>query len=89
MLAFSGDVRKDAVTCAVVSAGYFISSLPVVSGVVEHLAVKSVGMVGDGEGLVIGDGEGGAPNWGWWGSKLGESAHDQCDEPDDQVGLVH
>lgn len=89
MLTFGSDIGKDAVTSAIVSAGDLIGSLSVVCGVIEHLTVKSVGMVGDGEGLVVSDSKGRAPDWGWWGGELGGCADDQCDEPDDQVSLVH
>jgi hypothetical protein len=49
----------------IVSARCLIGSLPVVNSIVEHKSVKSVSMIGDGEGLVVGDSEGGTPN-GWW-----------------------
>jgi hypothetical protein len=64
LLAFGRYIGLDAVAKLIVSARCLIGSLPVVDSIVEHKAVKSVSMIGDGEGLVVGDSEGGTPN-GW------------------------
>lgn len=61
MLALGGDIGEYAVASRVVSACDFVSSLPVVGGIVEELSVKSVGMVVPDEGLVVGDIEGRTP----------------------------
>jgi hypothetical protein len=57
LLAFGSDIGEDAVAKLIVSARCLIGSLPVVNSIVEHKSVKSVSMIGDGKGLVVGDSE--------------------------------
>lgn len=89
LLAFGRYIGQDAVAKLIVSARCLVGSLPVVDSIVEHKAVKSVSMIGDGKSLVVGDGKGGAPN-GWRRcGELRRGTHDQGNESDDQLGLIH
>ncbi len=71
LLAFGGDVGQDAVASGIISARCLIGSLPVVNSVIEHEAVKSVIMIGDGKSLVVGNSEGWTPKGRGRCGKLG------------------